>query len=56
MKIKSLVLIKSMILITFSRELNLDIIGLMCIPPANEDPDKYFKEIKLLNKKFDFLN
>ena len=25
----------------------------MCIPPANEEPDKYFKEIKLLNKKFD---
>lgn len=39
-------------LITFSRELKLDIIGLMCIPPANELPDKYFKEIKLLNKKF----
>ena len=39
-------------LITFSRELKLDILGLMCIPPANELPDKYFKEIKLLNKKF----
>lgn len=39
-------------LIIFSRELKLDIIGLMCIPPANELPDKYFKEIKLLNKKF----
>ena len=39
-------------LITFSRELKLDIIGLMCIPPAKELPDKYFKEIKLLNKKF----
>ena len=22
----------------------------MCIPPANEDPDKYFKEMKILNK------
>ena len=40
-------------LITFSKKLNLNIIGLMCIPPANEEPDKYFKEIKLLNKKFD---
>ena len=39
-------------LITFSKQLNLNIIGLMCIPPANEEPDKYFKEIKLLNKKF----
>jgi pyridoxal phosphate enzyme (YggS family) len=41
-------------LITFSKQLNLNIIGLMCIPPANKEPDKYFKEIKLLNKKFDF--
>ena len=40
-------------LITFSKKLNLNIIGLMCIPPANEEPDQYFKEIKLLNKKFD---
>ena len=24
----------------------------MCIPPANEDPDKYFNEIKTLSKKF----
>ena len=39
-------------LILFSKQLNLNIIGLMCIPPANEEPDKYFKEIKLLNKKF----
>ena len=40
-------------LLNFCRELNLDIIGLMCIPPANEDPSKYFKEMELLNKKFD---
>ena len=39
-------------LILFSKQLNLNVIGLMCIPPANEEPDKYFKEIKLLNKKF----
>ena len=25
----------------------------MCIPPVNEEPDKYFKQIKFLNKKFD---
>ena len=41
-------------LIIFSKRLNLNIIGLMCIPPANEKPDKYFREIKLLNKKFNF--
>jgi len=40
-------------LITFSKKLNLNIIGLMCIPPVNEEPDKYFKQIKFLNKKFD---
>ena len=39
-------------LITISKQLNLNIIGLMCIPPVNEVPDKYFKEIKILNKKF----
>ena len=40
-------------LIIFSKQLNLNIVGLMCIPPVNEDPDKYFKEIKILSKQFD---
>ena len=39
-------------LIIFSKEANLNVVGLMCIPPVNEDPDKYFNEIKILNKKF----
>jgi len=39
-------------LITFSKQLNLNIVGLMCIPPVNEEPDKYFKEINILSKKF----
>ena len=39
-------------LIIFSKKLKLNIIGFMCIPPANEEPDKYFKEIKILSKKF----
>ena len=39
-------------LITFSKQLNLNIIGLMCIPPVHEEPDKYFKEINILSKKF----
>jgi len=39
-------------LITFSKQLNLNIVGLMCIPPINEEPDKYFKEINILSKKF----
>ena len=39
-------------LIIFSKKLNLNIIGLMCIPHAKEEPEKYFREIKLLNKEF----
>ena len=39
-------------LITLSKHLNLNIIGLMCIPPVNEEPDYYFKEMKILSKKF----
>ena len=39
-------------LIDFSKKLDLNVIGLMCIPPVNEKPEKYFKEIKLLNKEF----
>ena len=29
----------------------LDIIGLMCLPPANENPKKYFLELKSLAEK-----
>ena len=36
----------------YCNNLNLDVIGLMCIPPENKDPDRYFKKIKLLNQKF----
>jgi len=39
-------------LLEFSKQLNLNIIGLMCIPPVDEKPDKYFKEIKFLSKKY----
>ena len=39
-------------LIDFSKKLDLNVIGFMCIPPINEKPEKYFKEIKLLNKEF----
>lgn len=31
-----------------TKELNLNIIGLMCLPPAIEDPKKYFFELKSL--------
>jgi pyridoxal phosphate enzyme (YggS family) len=35
-----------------SKELCLDIIGLMCIPPNNLDSNDYFKEMENLNSKF----
>ncbi|WP_428079103.1 YggS family pyridoxal phosphate-dependent enzyme [Candidatus Pelagibacter sp.] len=42
-------------LYNYCKELNLDIIGLMCIPPENENPEKYFQEMSELNKKYNFL-
>ena len=41
-------------LVSYCREINLDLIGLMCIPPTNIDPEHYFREMKQLNKNFDF--
>jgi len=38
---------------SYCKELELDIIGLMCIPPANIDPKIFFQEMKLLTKKLD---
>ena len=39
-------------LIDICRSINLDLMGLMCIPPENEDPNNYFKEMNDLNKSF----
>ena len=39
----------------FCKELNLNIIGLMCIPPINEDPEKSFLRMNYLNKKMNFI-
>ena len=35
----------------YCKELNLDVIGLMCIPPTDRDPEKYFNQMNLLNKE-----
>ena len=35
----------------YCKSLNLNIIGLMCIPPFNEDTSKYFKRMKYLKNK-----
>ena len=41
-------------LVSYCEEIKLDLIGLMCIPPANLDSDFYFKEMSQLNKSFGF--
>ena len=41
-------------LVSYCEEIKLDLIGLMCIPPANVNPDFYFKEMRELNKSFGF--
>ena len=35
----------------YCKNLNLDVIGLMCIPPFNENTKKYFEEMRELNEK-----
>tara|TARA_B100000900_G_scaffold413816_1_gene438742 strand:+ start:1445 stop:2140 length:696 start_codon:yes stop_codon:yes gene_type:complete len=35
-----------------TEELNLNVIGLMCLPPSNEDAELYFKEMEELSKNF----
>ena len=42
-------------LVSYCKEIGLDIIGLMCIPPADIDPENYFKEMNKLNKDLGFL-
>ena len=42
------------ILVSYCKEINLNLVGLMCIPPANIDPQTYFKDMKELNKIYNF--
>ena len=37
-------------LTSYCKEIGLDLMGLMCIPPANIDPEIYFDEMNKLNK------
>ena len=37
-------------LASYCQEIGLELIGLMCIPPANIDPEGYFEEMSKLNK------
>ena len=38
-------------LVSFGKEIGLNVIGLMCIPPVNRDPEAYFLEMNKLNKE-----
>ncbi|MDA7824146.1 YggS family pyridoxal phosphate-dependent enzyme [Candidatus Pelagibacter sp.] len=39
----------------YCKNLNLDVVGLMCIPPAVNKPEIFFKEMALLTKKINLL-
>ena len=41
-------------LISYCETLDLNVIGLMCIPPVNDDPNIHFREINKLNKYYGF--
>lgn len=41
-------------LVNYCKHLGLDIIGLMCIPPININPEGYFEEMNKLNKSLGF--
>jgi len=41
-------------LVLYCKEIGLDCIGLMCIPPLNSDPEAYFEEMRKLNKVLGF--
>ena len=42
-------------LASYCKEIGLDLIGLMCIPPINFDPESYFLEMNKLNKDLGFV-
>ena len=41
-------------LVSYCKEIDLNLIGLMCIPPLDKDPKNYFEEMKELNKSLGF--
>ncbi len=41
-------------LVDYCKKLKLNLVGFMCIPPANIDPMNYFTEMKNINKTFGF--
>ena len=43
-------------LASYSKEIGLDLVGLMCIPPANISPEPYFEEMTKLNQDLGFID
>ena len=41
-------------LVSYCEEIGLDLIGLMCIPPINSDPEIYFENMQKLNQNLGF--
>tara|TARA_S200000501_G_scaffold217585_1_gene204201 strand:- start:207 stop:866 length:660 start_codon:yes stop_codon:yes gene_type:complete len=41
-------------LVNFCKELNLDVVGLMCIPPMGEDSSLYFTEMNKISNSYNF--
>ena len=40
---------------SYCKNLNLDVVGLMCIPPIDDNSENFFKEMSLLTKKLNLL-
>jgi len=40
---------------SYCKNLNLDVVGLMCIPPADNKSENFFKEMAVLTKKINLL-
>ena len=40
-------------LVSVCKEISLNVVGLMCIPPINVDPENYFSEMNKLKKELD---
>ena len=41
-------------LVSYSKQIGLDLVGLMCIPPIDVDPEGYFEEMNKLNQSLGF--
>ena len=43
-------------LVSYSKQIGLDLVGLMCIPPIDIDPEGYFEEMNKLNQSLGFTD